>query len=76
LKQAHISIAKEIVYHQEAKHQVIKITRQMEAIGDSQTTHPDPKIQTQLQQDYYILEQQMEKPMKVLQLQRNTYKNS
>jgi hypothetical protein len=67
LNQAGISIAEDIPY-QEAKHQVAKIARQMQAIGDSQATHPDPKIQAQLRQDYYILEQQMEKYMKALEL--------
>lgn len=67
LNNAGISIAEDIPY-QEAKDQVKVIAQQMEEIGHSQITHDDPQMQAQLRQDYYILEQKMEKYIRALEL--------
>ena len=67
LNNAGISIAEDIPY-QEAKDQVKVIAQQMEDIGHSQATHDDPQTQAKLRQDYYILEQKMEKYIRALEL--------
>eukprot|EP00980_Cylindrotheca_fusiformis_P000517 scaffold129_cov79-Cylindrotheca_fusiformis.AAC.1 len=67
LNQAGITIAEDIPYA-EAKMQVSKIALEMQAIGHSQATHVDPKIQAKLRQDYFVLEQKMEKYMRALEL--------
>lgn len=67
LNQAGISIAEDIPY-EEAKAQVAKIANEMQAIGSSQATHADPKVQAKLRQEYFVLEQKMEKYMRALEL--------
>jgi hypothetical protein len=67
LSKAGISIAEDIPYS-EAKEQVTKIASQMQAIGHSKITHNDPKQQQKLRQEYFVLEQQMEKYMRALEL--------
>lgn len=67
LNKAGIQIAEDIPYAT-AKAEVQKIASQMQEIGTSQATHPDPKIQAKLRQDYFVLEQQMEKYMRALEL--------
>ncbi|OQR84803.1 hypothetical protein ACHHYP_12826 [Achlya hypogyna] len=60
LQQAGIAIADDIPY-EEAKLKVETISRRMGEIGSADVTHPDPKIQKQLREEYYKLEQDMEK---------------
>ncbi|CAJ1930999.1 unnamed protein product [Cylindrotheca closterium] len=67
LNKAGIMIAEDIPYA-EAKAEVSKIAAKMQEIGSSQATHPDPKVQAKLRQDYFVLEQQMEKYMRALEL--------
>jgi hypothetical protein len=67
LNKAGISIAQDIPYA-EAKAQVSIIAEQMQAIGHSQATHPDPKVQAKMRQEYFVLEQNMEKYMRALEL--------
>jgi len=67
LSKAGIMIAEDIPYA-EAKAEVSKIAAKMQEIGSSQATHPDPKVQAKLRQDYFVLEQQMEKYMRALEL--------
>ncbi|KAL3935556.1 MAG: hypothetical protein SGBAC_008947 [Bacillariaceae sp.] len=67
LNKAGIMIAEDIPYA-EAKVEVSKIAAKMQEIGSSQATHEDPKVQAKLRQDYFVLEQQMEKYMRALEL--------
>ncbi|EQC40392.1 hypothetical protein SDRG_02289 [Saprolegnia diclina VS20] len=60
LQQAGIAIADDIPY-EEAKVKVETISRRMGEIGSADVTHPDPKVQKQLREEYYKLEQDMEK---------------
>ncbi|CCI49488.1 unnamed protein product [Albugo candida] len=60
LQQAGIAVAADIPY-EEAKAKIEEISRRMYEIGSSDVTHPDPLIQKQLREEYYKLEQDMEK---------------
>lgn len=60
LQQAGIAVAADIPY-EEAKAKVEEIARRMAEIGSADVTHPDPTIQKQLREEYYRLEQDMEK---------------
>ncbi|OQR81096.1 hypothetical protein THRCLA_11881 [Thraustotheca clavata] len=60
LQIAGIAIADDIPY-EEAKKKVHEISTRMGEIGSADVTHPDPKIQKQLREEYYKLEQDMEK---------------
>ncbi|CAK5177100.1 unnamed protein product [Aphanomyces euteiches] len=60
LQQAGIAIADDIPY-EEAKAKVDTIAKRMAEIGSADVTHPDPAIQKQLREEYYKLEQDMEK---------------
>ncbi|DBA00011.1 TPA: hypothetical protein N0F65_002014 [Lagenidium giganteum] len=60
LQQAGIAVAADIPY-EEAKAKVDEISRRMQEIGSADVTHPDPAIQKQLREEYYRLEQDMEK---------------
>ncbi|KAJ0406028.1 hypothetical protein P43SY_010084 [Pythium insidiosum] len=60
LQQAGIAVAADIPY-EEAKAKVEEISRRMGEIGSADVTHPDPEIQRQLREEYYRLEQDMEK---------------
>jgi hypothetical protein len=67
LNKAGICIAQDIPYA-EAKAQVSLIAEQMQTIGHSQATHPDPKVQAKMRQEYFVVEQNMEKYMRALEL--------
>jgi hypothetical protein len=60
LQQAGIAVAADIPY-EEAKAKVEEISRRMQEIGSADVTHPDPEIQKSLREEYYRLEQDMEK---------------
>jgi hypothetical protein len=60
LQQAGIAVAADIPY-EEAKAKVEEISRRMGEIGSADVTHPDLAIQKQLREEYYRLEQDMEK---------------
>ncbi|KAF0687161.1 Aste57867_21132 [Aphanomyces stellatus] len=60
LQQAGIAIADDIPY-EEAKAKVETIAKRMAEIGSADVTHPDPAIQKELRNEYYKLEQDMEK---------------
>lgn len=60
LQQAGIAVAADIPY-EEAKQKVEEISKRMQEIGSADVTHPDPKIQKDLREEYYRLEQDMEK---------------
>ncbi|OQR84786.1 hypothetical protein ACHHYP_12825 [Achlya hypogyna] len=60
LQQAGIAVADDIPY-EEAKKKVEEISRRMGEIGSADVTHPDPKIQKELREEYFKLEQDMEK---------------
>lgn len=60
LQQAGIAVAADIPY-EEAKQKVEEISRRMQEIGSADVTHPDPVVQKQLREEYYKLEQDMEK---------------
>ncbi|TYZ59693.1 hypothetical protein PybrP1_007910 [[Pythium] brassicae (nom. inval.)] len=60
LQAAGIAVAADIPY-EEAKAKVEEISRRMQEIGSADVTHPDPAIQKQLREEYYKLEQDMEK---------------
>lgn len=60
LLQAGIAVAADIPY-EEAKAKVEEIARRMGEIGSADVTHPDPEIQRSLREEYYRLEQDMEK---------------
>ena len=67
LSKAGITIAEDIPYAV-AKERVTQIANRMQAIGTSQATHPDPETQKKLRQEYFVLEQQMEKYTRALEL--------
>lgn len=60
IKQAGLQIAEEIPY-EEAKAKVAKIAERMQEIGSSEVTHPDKQTQAKLREEYYKLEQDMER---------------
>ncbi|TMW56638.1 hypothetical protein Poli38472_006648 [Pythium oligandrum] len=60
LQAAGIAVAADIPY-EEAKEKVEEIGRRMQEIGSADVTHPDPEIQRQLREEYFRLEQDMEK---------------
>lgn len=60
LQQAGIAVAADIPY-EEAKQKVEEISKRMQEIGSADVTHPDPAVQKQLREEYYKLEQDMEK---------------
>ena len=60
LQQAGITIAEDIPYH-EAKEKVDEIYARMQVIGGSDVTHEDRQIQQNLREEYFKLEQDMEK---------------
>jgi len=60
LAQAGIGIAEDIEYN-EAKQQVEKIAKRMNEIGGSDVTAADKEIQNKLREEYFKLEQQMER---------------
>ena len=60
LQQAGISIAEDIPY-EEAKAQIGKISGRMQEIGSADVIHEDLAIQKQLREEYFKLEQDMEK---------------
>jgi len=55
-----IRIAEDIDY-MEAKNKVDQIARRMNEIGGSDVTHPDKEEQNRLREEYFKLEQEMEK---------------
>ena len=67
LNQAGIVLAEDIPY-EEAKEAVGRISRRMNEIGDSQIVHDDPQVQKALREEYFTLEQQMERYMAALML--------
>jgi len=60
LQQAGVAIADDIPY-EEAKEMVDKIAKRMGEIGSSDVTHPDKEVQTKLREEYFKLEQEMER---------------
>ena len=60
LKQAGITIAEDIPYH-EAKEKVKEISTRMVAIGGADVTHEDRQIQQNLREEYFKLEQEVAK---------------
>jgi hypothetical protein len=60
LQQAGINIAEDIPYA-EAKMQVGRIAKRMGEIGSSEVIHPDKAEQARLREEYFKLEQEMEK---------------
>ncbi|RHY25411.1 hypothetical protein DYB32_008328 [Aphanomyces invadans] len=60
LKQAGIVVAEDIPY-EEAQKKVEEISRRMGEIGSADVTHPDPATQKLLREEYFKLEQDMEK---------------
>ena len=60
LKQAGVIIAEDIPY-EEAKSEVERIAKRMGEIGSSEVTHPDKEEQARLREEYFKLEQEMEK---------------
>ncbi|EEY57698.1 uncharacterized protein PITG_00263 [Phytophthora infestans T30-4] len=60
LQQAGIAVAADIPY-EEAMAKVQEISKRMQEIGSADVTHPDATIQKQLREEYYRLEQDMEK---------------
>ncbi|OQS02819.1 hypothetical protein THRCLA_04843, partial [Thraustotheca clavata] len=60
LQQAGIAVADDIPY-EEAKKKVHEISTRMGEIGSADVTHPDPKVQKELREEYFKLEQDMEK---------------
>jgi len=60
LQQAGVIIAEDIPY-EEAKSQVERIAKRMGEIGSSEVTHPDKAEQAKLREEYFKLEQEMEK---------------
>lgn len=60
LKQAGVMVAEDIPY-EEALQQIERIAKRMKAIGGSDVTHEDKEIQKQLREEYYKLEQEMDK---------------
>ena len=58
LRQAGISIAEDIPYH-EAKEKVDEISTRMHVIGGSDVTHEDRQIQQSLREEYFKLEQDL-----------------
>lgn len=60
LQQAGVAIADDIPY-EEAKEMVEEIAKRMNEIGGSDVTHPDKEEQTRLREEYFKLEQNMER---------------
>ena len=60
LQQAGVAIADDIPY-EEAKEKVEEIAKRMNEIGGSDVTHPDKEEQTRLREEYFKLEQNMER---------------
>lgn len=60
LQQAGVVIAEDIPY-EEAKKKVESIAKRMQEIGGSDAAHPDPEEQKKLREEYFRLEQDMEK---------------
>lgn len=60
LQQAGVIIAEDIPY-EEAKSEVESIAKRMGEIGSSEVTHPDKAEQAKLREEYFKLEQEMEK---------------
>ncbi|RHY95418.1 hypothetical protein DYB31_000795 [Aphanomyces astaci] len=60
LQQAGIVVAEDIPY-EEAKKKVEEISRRMGEIGSADVTHPDVTVQKALREEYFKLEQDMEK---------------
>ena len=67
LAQAGVVIAEDIPFD-EAKRKVAEIAQRMHEIGGSDVTNPDKEKETQLRQEYFKLEQDMEKYTAALQL--------
>ena len=67
LAQAGVVIAEDIPFD-EAKRKVAEIARRMHEIGGSDVTDPDKEKEAQLRQEYFKLEQDMEKYTAALQL--------
>ncbi|KAH9102360.1 hypothetical protein AeMF1_021051 [Aphanomyces euteiches] len=60
MQQLGIVVAEDIPY-EEAKKKVEEISKRMGEIGSADVTHPDPAIQKALREEYFKLEQDMEK---------------
>jgi hypothetical protein len=60
LQQAGVAIADDIPYD-EAMEKVNEIAKRMNEIGGSDVTHPDKEEQTRLREEYFKLEQEMER---------------
>jgi hypothetical protein len=60
LQQAGVKVAEDIPY-EEALQQIERIAKRMRAIGGSDVTHEDKEIQKQLREEYYKLEQEMDR---------------
>jgi hypothetical protein len=60
LQQAGVAIADDIPY-EEAKEKVEEIAKRMNEIGGSDVQHPDKEEQTRLREEYFKLEQEMER---------------
>jgi hypothetical protein len=67
LKQAGVVLAEDIPY-QEAKDNVDRITKRMNEIGSCEVVREDPVMQKALREEYFRLEQDMEKYMTALML--------
>ena len=67
LAQSGIAIADDIPY-EEAKEKVEEIAKRMNEIGGSDVTHPDKEVQTKMREEYFKLEQEMERYNSALML--------
>jgi hypothetical protein len=67
LAQAGIAIAEDIDYD-EANKKVVEIASRMAEIGGSDVTHPDKEVQNRLREEYFKLEQEMERYSTALKL--------
>ena len=67
LQSAGIVIAEDIPY-EVCKEKVEEIAKRMNEIGSSEVTHPDKEVQTRLREEYFKLEQDMEKYSAALML--------
>jgi hypothetical protein len=67
LAQAGIAIAEDIDYD-EANKKVAEIAARMAEIGGSDVTHPDKEVQNRLREEYFKLEQEMERYSTALKL--------
>lgn len=67
LAQAGIAIAEDIDYD-EANRKVVEIANRMAEIGGSDVTHPDKEVQNRLREEYFKLEQEMERYSTALKL--------